>query len=68
MSELVKKVVEVAYASDNDENGWKLDYDFLAGIKRQLDEKYRWSCNIELEEIEAVVLILLNEFDLIEKG
>lgn len=67
MSTTVNKTIAVAYASTSNNDGWKLDYDFLADIKRQLDEKYRWSCNIELEEIEAVILILLNEFDLVEK-
>lgn len=66
MSVPVQKTIEVVYASTSDENGWKLDYDFLTDVKRQLDEKYRWSCNIELEEIEAVALILLNEFDAID--
>lgn len=62
----VPKTIHVAYAGDREENGWKLDYDFLTGLKRQLDEKYRWSCNVDLEEIEAIILILINEFDLID--
>lgn len=62
-----QKMIAVAYADESDDNGWKLDYEFLSNIKRELDKTYRWSCNIELEEIEAVVLVLLGEFHSIDK-
>ena len=61
-----QKTIAIAYADESDDSGWKLDYEFLSNIKRELDKKYRWSCNIELEEIEAVVLVLLGEFDLVD--
>lgn len=64
---MAKREIDVIYANDPNENGWKLDYNYLAGIQDQLNAKYRWSCNIDLEDIEAVILILLKEFDPVDE-